>query len=130
MKIALDIHGTIDDRPKLFSILTMILKALSIEIHITTGIPDTLALRHQLDDWGIRYDKVFSITDYHISIGTYMEWDERGPWIEEDIWNRTKANYCIKNEIDLTIDNSTEYGEYFKTPFLLYKGSSNEKEKD
>lgn len=122
MKIALDVHGTIDVWPKLFSLLTRTLSLLCVEIHITTGIPDSLDLRKQLKKWGIYYDKIFSITDYHVSIGTHIEWDEKGhPHIDDRIWDSTKADYCRKNKIFLAIDDSPIYSEYFTTPYLHFK---------
>jgi hypothetical protein len=84
-------------------------------------VPNSIELRRQLVNWGIRFDKIFSITDYHEAIGTYIEWDEKGhPHIADELWDRTKADYCRKNEIDLAIDDSPAYGKYFTTPYLLF----------
>lgn len=74
------------------------------------------------EKWGIYYDKIFSITDYHVSIGTHIEWDEKGhPHIDDRIWDSTKADYCRKNKIFLAIDDSPIYSEYFTTPYLHFK---------
>jgi len=121
MKIALDIHGTIDAEPSFFAGLVKLLKMYGAEIHITTGVEITQELRDQLRDWEIEYDYLFSITDYHKSIGTPIEWDEKGrPWIDNQLWDRTKADYCRKNSIDLAIDDSEEYQKYFNTPYILF----------
>lgn len=121
MKIAIDIHDTIDARPHFFSMLTKLLKVYGVKIYITTGVPITPKVREQLAKWGIEYDVLFSITGYHEANGTTIKWDEKGdPWIEEEIWDRTKADYCKWNDIDLAIDDSTIYGKYFDTPYLLF----------
>lgn len=114
MKIGIDIHGTIDTDPEAFSILIKKLrKDAKAEIHITTGIKAVAAVE-KLKDFGIEYDHLFSITDYHESIGTKVVYDENGdPWIEEETWNRTKADYCKRENIDLHLDDSPLYGEYF-----------------
>lgn len=131
MKIAIDIHGTIDKNPRLFSWLTKILTFLGVEVHITTGVADSMVLRDRLWRWGIVYNHVFSITDYHRAIGTHMWWDENGdPWVEETVWNRTKGDYCRVNRIAYAIDDSIVYKEYFiDTKFILFgKGNKNKKE--
>lgn len=124
MKVAIDVHGTIDTCPKFFSKLVALLKAFGAEIHITTGVPDTPKLREQLDNWGIKYDKIFSITNYHQEIGTPIEWDEKGhPHIDESEWDSTKGEYCKRTGIDLAIDDSKVYGIYFDTPYIQFDAS-------
>lgn len=121
MKVAIDVHDTIDACPEFFSQLTQLLKAFGVEIHIVTGAASSLELRRRLLNWGIRYDKFFSITDYHKAIGTPIEWDEKGgPHIDDDIWDSTKGEYCKRNEIDITIDDSEIYGIYFDTPYIRF----------
>lgn len=122
MKVAIDIHGTIDARPEFFSKFTKLLKAFGVEIHVTTGVPISARVKDQLDAWEIEYDVLFSITDYHESIGTPIRWDENGdPWIADLDWNSTKGAYCRQNNIDLAIDNSAIYQRYFTTSFLLFE---------
>jgi len=131
MKIAIDIHGTIDAQPDFFSKLTKLLKAFGVEIHVTTGVQISSRVIKELADWQIEYDYLFSITDYHVAKGTPIKWDEHGnPWIEDEIWNRTKGQYCWNNRIDLTIDDSPAYGKYFSTPYMRFKKESMEKKGD
>ena len=121
MKIAIDIHGTIDARTVFFSRLIKLLRAYGIEIHITTGVQSSIGLKEQLRKWEIEYDVLFSITDYHLAKGTKVTWDENGdPWIEESIWDRTKADYCKRNNVDLAIDDSEVYETYFDTPYIRF----------
>ena len=123
MKVAIDVHGTIDACPKFFSKLTTLLRAFDAEIHITTGVPDSPKLRKQLDNWGIEYDKFFSITNYHEEIGTPMKWDKTGPHMDQSEWDNTKGEYCKRNGIDLAIDDSEIYGIYFDTPYIKFDAS-------
>lgn len=123
MKIGIDIHGTIDKYPEMFNTLLTIWYFHGIEIHLTTGKPVSIA-EQELEELGIYfYNELFSIIDYHKSIGTKIIYDKNGnPWIDPDIWNRTKADYCEREGIDLHIDNSPIYGKHFKTPYMRFEG--------
>lgn len=119
--IGIDYHGVITAEPKLFSIITTIFTFLNYDIHIITGTKITEEFKEQLDSYGIRYTHLFSISDYHHSLGTEMIGYEEGqPKIDDDIWNREKARYCYDNNIILHIDDSEVYGKYFSTPYVLY----------
>lgn len=123
-KVAIDIHGTIDADPPAFAELTRRLRDKGMEIHITTGVSESPELHEKLKGWGILYDKLFSITDYHKSIGTPIEWDEKGnPHIEECVWDCTKAEYCEREGIAIAIDDSEIYGQYFDTTCYLQYSS-------
>lgn len=126
-KIGIDIHGTIDANPEFFSTLIKRLrKEAKAEIHIATGIRAKPAAK-KLYQLGIEYDCLFSITDYHESIGTKIVYDEKGnPWIEDEIWDRTKADYCKREGIHLHIDDSPVYGRYFTTPYFQFKTAASE----
>jgi len=131
MKIAIDIHETIDARPRFFSKLTKLLRSFGVEIHITTGVPISSKVIGELAYWQISYDHLFSITDYHVAKGTPIEWDENGnPWIEDETWNRTKGDYCQRQGIDLAIDDSPIYEKYFNTPYMRFEKGDIEEEGD
>ena len=129
MKIGFDFHGILDiflqpntvvRAPAVFKILADLLLDAGHEVYIITGEENTLAFRNELARLGIRYTKIFSITTYHKRKGTSVRYDKNGePWLDKDLWNRTKADYCRRNKIDLHIDDSAIYGKYFTTPFLL-----------
>lgn len=125
MKIGIDLHGTIDSNPELFSVLIWMLREEGNEIHITTGIKGDLA-REKIANLGIEYDHLFSITDYHVSIGTEVVYDENDePWIEEITWNRSKGDYCKREGLEYHIDDTEVYEEYFEgTEFVLFDGDS------
>ena len=127
MKLGLDIHGVIDKRPDIFSKLSNNLIRLDWEVHIITGEKKSDRLIEQLKGWKISYTHFFSIVDYHESISTKVCYDERGPWIDVELWNKTKSIYCEEKQIDVHIDDSQIYGQYFKgkTIYLLMNNFEN-----
>jgi len=117
-KLGLDIHGVIDANPKWFSFLSKITIKSGGEVHIITGSSITEELKNKLKLYEVKYTHLFSITDAHKDIVMY---DEKGdPWMDQDIWNRTKGVYCAENNISMHIDDSDIYGKYFSTPYLRY----------
>lgn len=121
MKLGLDIHGVIDTNPKFFSELSNIAIDLGHEVHIITGTMITSEKIKKLKNYGMHWSCLFSISDYHKSIGTDMTFtDPNNPWIDYALWDKTKADYCENNKIDFHIDDSVRYGELFKTTFGLY----------
>lgn len=124
MKIGIDIHGVLDTFPEFFSFLTEKLKKNGYEIHIITGARETEKIHKELKSYNIIYDKFFSILDYHTKIGTEIIKDSNDEeWILDEKWDRTKAEYCKNNNIDIHIDDTEKYGKYFETGFIyLEKG--------
>lgn len=121
-KLGLDIHGVIDKRPDLFANLSRMVKESGHEVHVLTGSKITDSIYEKLNDYGIKYDNIFSILDYHSEqVETDMWQDSRNNWwIDDDIWNQTKGIYCKNKGIDLHIDDTKIYGKYFDTPFMHF----------
>lgn len=118
MKIGLDIHGVCDANPKFFSELSRLFILAGHEVIIITGKMESHGAIDEIKELGISYTKFFSIVDYHLEKGTEISFDSIGnPWINDDIWNRTKAEICEKENIDFHIDDSSIYGEHFNTPY-------------
>lgn len=118
MKIALDIHGVCDANPEFFALISKLLVSDGHEVIIITGKMKSHGAIDELKKLGISYTKFFSIVDYQIDKGTEILYDKNGnPWIDDDIWNQTKAEICEKENIDLHIDDSSVYGQYFTTPY-------------
>jgi hypothetical protein len=114
MRFGLDIHGVIDRYPNFFSQLTTRLLDKQYEVHVLTGKMIDLNLKNKLKEFNVRYTSLFSISDYHIALGTDVRIDESGnPWIDPLIWDKTKADYCLKNKIHFHIDDSPNYGKFF-----------------
>ncbi len=121
MKLGLDIHGVIDTNPILFSKLSKKVIEEGGEIHIITGTMITPLKLEKLKKLGMSWTHLFSISDYHKDIGTPMTFSGKdNPWIDNNLWDRTKSEYCKENSINFHIDDTNRYGEYFSTPFGLY----------
>jgi hypothetical protein len=122
LRIGLDFHGVIDDDPEYFSNLSTSTIRNGGEVHVLTGTKDSDGLRKRLEELGIAYTNVFSISSHHESIGTKVWEDDRGPWMDADVWNRSKAEYCKEHGIQIHFDDSGEYGKHFDpgTVYIKY----------
>ena len=128
MRIALDIHGVIDTNPEFFSMVTKALHAAMFEIHILTGSHiKEKKIKEKLSQWGISYTHIFSIADFHRDKGTKMWGDEANPWMDQEMWSKTKAEYCKEHNIQLCLDDRDDYFKHFSTPCARYysKGIEN-----
>ena len=127
MKIGLDIHGVINKYPKFFSELSKLFVENGNQIHIITGSTvkeNSIYGKKNLEylkENRIFYTHIFSIVDYHEEQGAEIVYqDAENPWIDSQLWNKTKAEYCKKHNIDIMFDDSTVYGKFFETPFALF----------
>ena len=119
-KLGLDLHGVVDARPEFFKALAQMFIDNGHEVHLITGavLKDELS---KIKELGIPYTHFFSITDHHMSMGTNITWDEKGePHLDTYLWDKTKAEYCKKHDIDLHIDDSDIYSYFFKTPYSRF----------
>lgn len=122
LKIGLDIHGVCDANPEFFSELSRLFVNAGHDVHIITGRRVSDGALDEIKELGLSYTHFFSISDYHVEIGTKVwEDDEGNPWLEGELWDRTKGDYCAKHKIDFHIDDTERYGDYFKTNFMLSK---------
>ena len=121
MKLGLDFHGVITDDPRFFAKLSEMYISGGHEVHIITGRRITQDFKNILDNRKIKYTHLFSICDFHLQEGTPMTGYEEGqPKIDDTSWDCTKGHYCEIEGIDLHIDDSDVYGDYFLTPYLKY----------
>ena len=96
IKVGFDIGGVCNKSPLLFAVLSNLLVNNGHEVHIITGQEETNELKEQLKKMCIKYTHFFSITDYQRKLGTTITYDENGtPWMDEEIWNKTKGEYCF-----------------------------------
>jgi len=122
MKLGLDVHGVLDGRHKeFFAVLSNLFVNGGHEVHIITGSTENSELKLMLESNGITWTHFFSIADYNKRIGTKIVYLEDHPWMDAEIWNKTKGDYCEREQIDLMIDDSDSYWKYFKTPYALFK---------
>lgn len=123
-KVGLDLHGVISANPEFFAELSRLFVESGAEVHILTGSHSNEIL-DELKGYGIRYTHLFSIADHHKSIGTPMRYDEKGePWIDGELWSKSKGWYAEKVGLDFHIDDSRSYGNHFTTPYsqIIVKG--------
>ena len=120
MKIALDLHGIINSNPEFFSEMSKLFVNAGHEIHVLTGSHiKEQNIEAELEKYGISYTHLFSIADHHKNIQTEgLRYDENGnPWVSDEDWDKTKAEYCKRNEISFCIDDTARYANHFETPF-------------
>lgn len=127
LKIGIDVHGVATDAGTFFAELTETLVRAGHEVHIITG-PTAEIARAEVDGLGLHYTHLFSITDYHKNAGSRITFDERGhPFMEDYEWDRTKGDYCLREGIQLHIDDSDAYGYFFKTPYARFYSKTKRK---
>lgn len=120
MKIGLDIHGVTDTNTKFFSEFSKAIIAAGGEIHIITG-PSRFKTEPFLKEHDIAYTHFFSIVEEAERSKKDIRWEDAdNPWIDSEAWNRAKAKYCKEHNIDMHIDDSDLYGQYFKTPYARF----------
>lgn len=120
-KVGLDLHGVIDSFPEFFSALSKDLVSTGWEVHIITG-PTRTKAQKEIDKFNIEFTHFFSIEDFHIENKTQVSYDEKGnPWLDENLWNKTKADYCHRNNILLHLDDTSRYQKHFLTHFALFQ---------
>jgi hypothetical protein len=118
-KIGLDIHGVIDAMPEFFSFLSHSLVSNGGEVHILTGGNLEEGLK-DLEKFNIAYTHIFSIQEYHRQkqTPTYAKHPRYGfEMVSNEEWDKSKGDYCVKYGIDLHIDDTMEYNNFFQTPF-------------
>lgn len=126
MKLGLDMHGVIDSDPIFFSDISRHLINGGHEVFIITGKEDGPILTKEILDCRMTYTSILSITTYHKQIGTYIKYkngDPNRPLIAPPKWDRTKADFCRRLDIDIMIDDSKIYGRYFedlRTQYILW----------
>jgi hypothetical protein len=120
LKIGVDIHGVATDATEFFVEFTKTMVDAGHEVHILTGPPLEKA-RVEVQSLGLSYTHLFSIADYHKEVGTEMTWDAKGhPFMGDYEWDKTKADYCLREGIHLHIDDSDSYNYFFKTPYARF----------
>lgn len=127
LKLGFDIHGVIDEQIPFFVELTQLLVGAGHEVHIISG-PKKEKILVELVNLGVSFTHVFSITDYHLSMGMQVEFDDQdNPHMPDYLWDKTKAEYCLKHGIQLHLDDSDVYNYFFKTPYARYYSKTKRK---
>jgi len=124
MKFGFDVHGVVDTHPEIYAAMTNALVAAGHEVHVITGAQAKPQLLEKLKSSGITWTHWFSIVQYHLDKGDVdVKFVDGEPWMDREIWNRTKAEYCEETGIAMMIDDSPVYGSYFTNNclYLLQK---------
>jgi len=120
MKVAFDVHGTIDDASFISkSTMRMMLKIFmdsGLDIYIISGPPEE-QIHKELKKLGyiegthFHYDNVFSVVDFiRFNTDVKMTQDEKGYWwCDETFWWDSKGIICEKFGIDIMFDNDIRY---------------------
>lgn len=122
-KVGLDLHGVIDSLPEFFSFLSESIVKNGGEVHIITGGSWTTELQNQIKSYGVVWTHHFSVYDFLVESGTksFGEHTFIDGSIQEkfpnEIWDKVKADYCKEKQINLHIDDTLSYNDYFTTPF-------------
>lgn len=120
LKIGLDYHGVIDNNPDYFADVCREAHNRGHLIYVISGAPKA-AITSKLQSSQMPYDFVFSILDYCLVMGK-IEQTATGIMINDNDWNKAKAEFCKRDNIDLHIDDSTIYCRFFDNRYCLYNG--------
>ena len=118
-KIGLDFHGVISAEPEKFKIFCHEIRKKGIKVYVISGGPRNDVEKY-LQEQGIEYDVVWAILDLCEAKGTARFYDDGSFFVPTEIWNKAKAEYCIKEDIKFHVDDSPLYGRYFVTPYCEY----------
>jgi hypothetical protein len=124
--LSLDIHGVIDALPECFAFLSNAVISAGGQVHILTGGSWDSKLEEQLKSYGIKWTHQFSVYDELIRRGTRIVGEVQfadgtiQKKFEDGAWDKVKGEYCKENNIDLHIDDTLIYNDFFTTPFARF----------
>ena len=123
-KIGIDFHGVINVKPDFFR--RFLLEALknNLEVYIISGGPRETILAY-LNQYQIPYTKLWCIFDYYEQRHQVEFYDDGSFHVDDELWNKAKAEYCKEQNICIHIDDSVIYGREFATPYCRYDEQSN-----
>ena len=126
MNVSLDLHGVITADPIGFEEYAKELIEYGHKVYILTGasyidaISELTGLKFNLN----YVTEIISVTDHLLEKDVPWEYDQYNrPSFHESVWWGCKGSIARKKNIDLHIDDSSDFKKYFTTPFLLYIGS-------
>ena len=117
MKVAFDVHGTLDRSPQMIIIWMKMFRESGHDICIISG-PPILEIRKHLNEIHGEFFKdfiqIYSVVDWIKDQGIAMDQNENGSWYCNDAhWWRSKAVMCQEFDIDMIIDNEIRYKKHF-----------------
>ena len=123
-KIGVDFHGVINTRPDFFREFCREALNIGLDVYIISGGPSETILAY-LNQYQIPYTKLWCIYDYYEQRHQVEFYDDGSFHIDNELWNKAKAEYCKEQNICVHIDDSAIYGREFATPYCRYDEQSN-----
>lgn len=119
IKIGIDYHGVITANPQFFKEFNTLALEQGIEIFVLSGgfEKDIAEFMQQKQ---IPYTFIWSLADYFNANKQLVYLPDGSFKVDNNLWNKAKADFCRQNGINFHIDDSVLYGEHFSTPFCLY----------
>jgi hypothetical protein len=126
MRIAFDIHGTLDSDQKIRDFVILLNKDPNYEVFIISG-PPTAQLEVELEILGLNtldVLNIISVVDFLKDNGVEMWKDNGNWWCGEEIWWESKGLICNEYHIDIIFDDKIRYKKYMPdfTKFVLWIG--------
>jgi len=125
MRVAFDVHGTLDSDPTIRSFLDLLDVCPEYEVFIISGPPAKQVEVELLQlDIIIDESKIISVVDFLKDKGVPM-WKEEGNWwCDEEIWWESKGLICREYHIDIIFDDKIRYKRNMPefTKFALWIG--------
>ena len=123
-KIGVDFHGVINTKPDFFREFCREALKIGLEVYIISGGPRETILAY-LNQYQIPYTKLWCIFDYYEQRQQVEFYDDGSFRIDDELWNKAKAEYCKEHNICIHIDDSAIYGREFVTPYCRYDEKAN-----
>ena len=130
MIVGFDFHGVAEKHPNVFKPFMELLRAVGAEVWIISG-PSMQQLLMEATKAGyfagVHFDNLVSVVDYLKNTGVEMWQNDRGSWeADDENWWSSKARLCKMHSVDILVDDSEQYYEYFEklevgTRFILLK---------
>lgn len=121
IKISIDYHGVLTENPLFFKKFNTMAIGCGYEIYIVSG-GHQKDIEEFVDTHQIPYTRIWSVVDHFERLKLVQYYPDGSFYVSDKLWNKAKAEYCLKNQISCHIDDSWLYGKYFDTPFCLYNG--------
>ena len=123
-KIGVDFHGVINTKPDFFRKFCREALKIGLEVYIISGGPRETILAY-LNQYQIPYTKLWCIFDYYEQRHQVEFYDDGSFHVDDELWNKAKAEYCKEQNICIHIDDSVIYGREFATPYCRYDEKAN-----
>lgn len=116
MKVAFDVHGTLDRSPQMVVVMMKMFEVSGHEVFIISGPPEKEIYEELVKinlDYFHNFKNILSVVDFAKLEGVPMDQHPNGSWYCDDFyWWRSKGLMCKKVCIDLIFDNDLRYAKH------------------